>query len=118
MSGREGRKEVTFDFTVNIGNLLTITTFVGSFIYFIFKVGSRVDVVSGDVNDLKDNTKAMGQELKKLTEVLIVQGRQDERITAMDQRMVNQGKRLDDTIRRLNTYLDMRAANAADSNDD
>ena len=98
-----------FDLTVNLGNLLTIFSFIGGGIYFVILVRNKVDIVSRDTADLKAETEMMRQELKKLTEVLIVQGRQDERITAMDQRMVNQGKRIDDTVRRMNTYLDMRS---------
>lgn len=108
---------IVFDFTVNLGNILTIMAFLGGGIYFVIVMRNKVDVVSKDTADLKEETKMMGQELKKLTEVLIVQGRQDERITAMDQRMVNQGKRIDDTVRRLNTFLDMRAVNRVDGDE-
>lgn len=102
---------MNLDLTVNVANLIAMFGAIGGFIYFVFKIGNRVDVVAKDVGDLRGDTQMMRQELKKLTEVLIVQGRQDERITAMDQRMVNQGKRLDDTVRRLNTFLDMRSVN-------
>lgn len=117
--------KMPIDLTINLGNILTVLAFIGGGIYFILVMGHRVDTLSKETSDLKtdlsketsdlkDQTKYMQQELRKLTEVLIVQGRQDERITAIDQRMVNQGKRLDDAIRRLNTYLDLRAVNIVD----
>ena len=106
-----------FDLTVNLGNLLTILSFIGGGIYFVILVRSKVEIVSRDTAELKSETEMMRQELKKLTDVMIVQGRQDERITAMDQRMVNQGKQIDDTVRRINTYLDMRSVNAVDGDE-
>lgn len=105
---------MTFDFAINLGNILTILAFIGGGIYFVLVMRNKIDVISKETLNLKDETKMMSQELKKLTEVLIVQGRQDERITAMDQRMVNQGKRIDDIGKRLNTFIDMRAINIVD----
>lgn len=45
-------------------------------------------------------------ELHRLTDILIQQGRQEERMTAMDARLVNQGARLDDLTIRFNKTLD------------
>lgn len=45
-------------------------------------------------------------ELKKLIDVLIQQGKHEERMLAMDARMVSQGQRLDDMIKRFNESLD------------
>lgn len=47
-------------------------------------------------------------DVKNLGEVIVLQGRHDERITALQMTQINQGKRLDDTIRRMNTFLDLR----------
>ncbi len=89
------------DLSVNFGNILTIVVMAVGGIFFFFL----------------DEMKGLKDEMTKMTEVLIVQGRMDERITAMDQRMVGQGKRLDDTVRRLNTFLDMRAVQAIEDDD-
>ncbi len=108
---------IVFDFSVNLGNLLTILSFIVGGIAFIMVMRGKIDLISKETADLKTGTALMQQELKKLTDVLIVQGRQDERITAMDQRMVNQGKRIDDTVRRINTYLDMRSVQAVEDDE-
>ncbi len=108
---------IVFDFSVNLGNLLTILSFIVGGIAFIMVMRGKIDLISKETADLKTGTALMQQELKKLTDVLIVQGRQDERITAMDQRMVNQGKRIDDTVRRINTFLDMRSVQAVDGDE-
>jgi len=66
-----------FSWTVRLGNLLTIS----------------------------DRLKNLELGLSKLPEILIQQGRQDERITAMDLRLMSQGKRLDAQIERFNRAI-------------
>lgn len=83
----------------NIGNLLTILSFLGGGMLFI--ASTRQQLFS-----LSERSAAMEIELKKLVEVLINQGRQDERMTAMDQRMLMQGKRLDEFQDRFNRSVD------------
>lgn len=51
----------------------------------------------------------MEGELKKLVEILVNQGRQEERMNSLDSRMLVQGKRLDETIERFNRVADRRA---------
>lgn len=91
-----------FDWTISVGNLTTIITFLVVASGTVYALRSRVDAISTRLLSFE-------QELKRLTDILIVQGRQDERMTAMDQRVVNQGLRLDDTIRRINKITDEAA---------
>lgn len=81
----------------NVGNLLTILSFLGGGALFI--ASTRQQLFS-----LSERSTAMESELKKLVEVLINQGRQDERLLAMDQRMLAEGKRLDDFQERFNKF--------------
>lgn len=83
----------------NFGNLLTILSFLGGGILFI--ASTRQQLAS-----LSERSTAMEIELGKLVEVLISQGRQEERMTAMDQRMLAQGKRLDEFQERFNRSVD------------
>lgn len=99
----------SFDFTINFGNVLTITSFLVGGLSFVFLMRNQVGLIAKESTDLREQMRAMQTELRKLTDIMIAQGRQDERITAMDQRMVGQGKRIDDLTRRVNTYLDMKA---------
>ena len=95
--------QVAFDTTINLGNILTIISFLGGGIAFVVAIKSRVDAQSERLRGVED-------EVKQLSQIMIMQGRHDERLTAMDMRVVSQGRRLDDTIHRMNRYLDIRGA--------
>lgn len=62
---------------------------------FLYTLKGRVNALVADMAE----TKA---ELKALVALQIVQGRQEERILAMDQRVLAQGKRLDEFMRTQN----------------
>lgn len=92
-----------FDWTVNLGNLVTLVTMCGAGIGFVYTMISRIDAIASRLFVLEN-------EFKKLIDVLIQQGRQEERMTALDARLVNQGLRLDDLIRRFNDKFDKKNA--------
>lgn len=106
------------DMTVSLGNILTIVSMIVAVISFAFILRSQIKEVALEQLDLKEDTKDIKKDLTKITEILIAQGRLDERVTAMDQRMVHQGKRIDDTVRRINAFLDMRAVNMVEEASD
>lgn len=58
---------------------------------FVYALRGRVDALVADMAETK-------MELKALVALQIVQGRQEERLVAMDQRVLAQGKRLDEFI--------------------
>jgi hypothetical protein len=90
-----------FDWSINIGHLITILVLGAGGIGFVYVLRGRVDALS-------DRMLALELETQKLIEVLIEQGRHDERLTAMDTRVAAQGRRLDETIERLNRILDKK----------
>jgi hypothetical protein len=89
----------TFDWSINFGHFLTIIVLGGGGIGFVWTIRGRVDALS-------ERMLSLEYETKKLVDVLIAQGRQDERLTAMDQRMVAQGRRLDELAARFNRTSD------------
>lgn len=84
-----------FDWSLNFGNLLTIIILGAGVVGFIYTLRGRVD-------DLSHRFLAMEGELRKMVEILVMQGRHDERMSAMDTRIAQQGERLDDLTRRFN----------------
>lgn len=88
-----------FDWTVNLGNLLTIATLFVVGLGYLYTMKDKIDSMSARLLVLEG-------ELKKLIDVLIQQGKHEERMLAMDARMVSQGQRLDDMIKRFNESLD------------
>ena len=111
-----------FDLTINLGNILTIAAFLGGGIYFILAMRSKIDAQSMRMENMERDFTQMSaetqHEVRKITEVIILQGRHDERITALSMTQINQGKRLDDTIRRMNTYLDIKSIGKMEINDE
>ncbi len=87
-----------FDWSVNLGNALTIVSFIGGGIIFVVTMRGRVDALTGRISFVE-------QELRKLLEVLIEQGRHTERMAAMDMRIQAQGQRLDALANRVNRKL-------------
>ena len=92
-----------FDWSINFGNALTVLSFLVGGIYFVVKVRGKVDVLSLRM-------LAVEAEVQKLVTVLIQQGRHDERMGALDNRVAAQGERLDKTIERLNRCIDEKLA--------
>ena len=111
-----------FDLTINLGNILTIAAFLGGGVYFILTMRSKIDAQSMKMENMERDFTQMSaetqHEVRKITEVIVLQGRHDERITALSMSQINQGQRLDDTIRRMNMYLDMKLIRDIKTNDE
>lgn len=89
-----------FDWVANnVGNIISIIGMFAVGIGFLYSMKDKIDNMSTRLLVLEG-------ELKKLIDVLIAQGRQEERISALDQRMVAQGIRLDDLSKRFNNLTD------------
>lgn len=86
---------MNFDWTVNFGNVINIVIIAGGGIVFLYSVRWRVDEPAKDI-------VAMQEQLKRMVDVLVEQGRHAERLTAMDDRIAAQGARLDELINRFN----------------
>ena len=78
----------------NLGNAVTIISFIVGGIMF-------VNTIRKDVSYQGDRLTDIEEEMKKMREVIITIARQEERMSAMDQRMLSQGARIDDLIRRF-----------------
>lgn len=90
-----------FDWTVNLGNLISIVSMFVIGIGFLYTMKNRIDSMANRLIVLEED-------LKKLIDVLIQQGRQEERIDALDKRMIAQGIRLDSLTDRFNKQVDTK----------
>ncbi len=75
-------------FQVNIGQLAVVVSILLSGVFFVRDIKS-------DVARQAEMLKGVEIELVKLREVVVALARQEERLTAMDQRMLLQGLRID-----------------------
>jgi hypothetical protein len=78
----------------NLGNLLTIITFIIGGLGFVYTIRADVKITSVRLS-------AVEKELSELRRVVVDIARQEERLNAIDQRMIMQGQRLDDTNRKV-----------------
>lgn len=83
---------------VNLGNVLTILTFIVGGVMFANTVRVKVD-------NLGERFDGIQEEVSELKAVLVNIARQEERITAMDQRMMLQGNRIDSVADKVNHIL-------------
>lgn len=87
-----------FDWTIGIGQILTILSMIVVGLGFVYTLRGRMEGMSGRLASLE-------VDIKSLITILIQQGKHEERMTAMDSRIANQGARLDDLTRRYNDKL-------------
>ena len=78
----------------NLGNVITIISFIVGGIMFVNTIRKDVSYQGERLTNIED-------EMKKMRDVMVSIARQEERMSAMDQRMLSQGARIDDVIRRL-----------------
>jgi hypothetical protein len=89
---------------LNLGNILTIATFILGGIGFAYTIKSDVRVTSTRLT-------AVELELAGLRQVVIEIARQGERMNAMDQRASAQGIRIDQIVMRLDGVLNRELEN-------
>lgn len=73
---------------VNLGNILTIITFLTGGVYFVSTIKASVEAQGGRLVSVES-------EIHELRKVVVAMARQEERMNAMDQRMLAQGMRID-----------------------
>jgi len=86
-------------FTVTLGNLLSAIAFIIGGVSFAY-------TIRGDVKSAVLRLDNVERELHELRKVVVSIARQEERMNAIDQRLLAQGQRMDDCVRRLDRYLD------------
>lgn len=74
------------DPTISLGHLLEAAIVVVAGLGAIYTMRSELKNIQSDVSSIQD-------EMKKMTEILVVLGRQDERMSALD-------RRIDDIVHR------------------
>lgn len=88
-----------FDWTINLGHILTVLSFIMVGTGFVLTLKEQM-------NNLTTRLSVLEEDVKSLIGILIQQGKQEERMLAIDARLSNQGLRLDDLTKRFNDKLD------------
>lgn len=83
------------DWTVNLGNLIGLAVVVLGGARFVYSLRSKVDELGKDII-------AMQEQLRRMVDVLIEQGRHAERLSAIDSRINSLVARIDELTNRFN----------------
>lgn len=92
---------VSFDWQINLGNILTIAAFIVGGLGFVWTMRSQIISLGG-------RTGAMEAELKKLGDILVNQGVQNERMNNLDYRLAAQAQRAQELEARFNRDRERR----------
>lgn len=82
---------------LRFGDLLIVAS-------FLFSGGGIVYAMRTKLTDLTKSVETLEAELKKITDILVVQARHEERMTTLDNRILSQGQRLDVVAKTVDHY--------------
>jgi hypothetical protein len=83
---------------VTLGNILTILALVGGLFSFAYSIRGSVQVMNTRLSSIEED-------LSELRKVVVTMARQEERIAALDQRLLAQGVRVDQIVARLDAMI-------------
>lgn len=84
-------------------NWLSLAVFAAGQVFALIWI---VSSIRGDTKALAKDIEDMKTTMKQLVEVLIVQGRQEERQNSADGRLTAQGQRIDDLTRKIDRFFE------------
>lgn len=90
-------------FQINVGQIAQV-------VVVLFGFGVMFQQLRGDIKNQGIRLEKVEAQLGQLNSVLVSEARQDERISAMDQRMLAQGQRLDATQAQMASRIDTHAS--------
>lgn len=77
-----------FDTTINLGVLIQTIGLIGSFIYFIWSIKSKLDIMDHQHSTMIEDVKLIKMELNKITSVIIEQAKQSTRLDHLEDRVI------------------------------
>lgn len=75
------------EYTVSLGNILTIITVVGAVMTFIWNMKGDINIVKNDVRYLQESQKALTEAFSQLGKILTAVAVQDTRINMIEKKM-------------------------------
>lgn len=73
-----------FDATINLGTVIQIISYVAAFMYFIWTIKTRLEVMDAKQATISEDMKDMKMELGRLTQVTIEQARHSARLDYLE----------------------------------
>lgn len=76
-----------FEFTITLGNVLTIISVVGAVMTFIWTMRGDINIVKNDIRYLQESQKALTEAFSQLGKILTSVAVQDARISMVEKKM-------------------------------
>lgn len=95
------------EMSVSLGNLITIGSFLVLVTMYIVNSRGAARVLGEKLKSFSDNLDELKDETKKLAEVVVEQARQQGRMELLDQRLLQEGKRLDEFMRNFADFKNL-----------
>ena len=86
---------IAFDWSINLGHILTVITFAIGGLSFVFAVRSDVRVMQRAEIGVGDRLRAVETQMKQMTDVVVALARQDERLVSQQMRLDRVDERVD-----------------------
>ena len=87
---------MVFDTTINLGTLLQTIAMVGSFVYFLWRLSVKLEIIDTKQVNTIHKINDIEKELEKITLVIIEQARQNARLDNFDVRLQEMSNRVYD----------------------
>lgn len=75
------------EYSVSLGNILTIITVVGSVMTFIWTMKGDIQIVKNDIRYLQESQKALTEAFSQLGKILTAVAVQDTRLNMIERKM-------------------------------
>lgn len=75
------------DYTVSLGNILTIVSVVGSAIAFVWTMKGDINVVKNDIRYLQKSQEALSEAFSQLDKILTFVAVQDTRLSMIEKKI-------------------------------
>ena len=97
---------IMFDWTINIGNMMVLISFLLGGIWWLFTFRSSVEALTRRIADIEGDIQNVQKELKVITEILVTLGQYDARFTGIEQTYDARFAGIEHTITRIQKELD------------
>lgn len=77
----------TFNPTIDLGQAVTGILFIIAGLGVIYTMRGDIRLIKMSVQEVKDDMSGMQTEIRKIADVMVTLGRQDERLNSMDKRL-------------------------------
>jgi TolA-binding protein len=86
---------IAFDWSVNLGHVLTIIAFIGTGLGFAFGMRADVRMMQRAEIGVGERLKAVESQIRQMTEVVVALARQDERLHSQQGQITRLDERVD-----------------------